>query len=207
MLAVGEPSMVELVEYAVVERICVHPNWVETKRFRTYIKSRNRSCLWVLFVGRFIEKKGVIQILDAAKQLPFVVFVFVGDGPLKQQIVDAAKISVNVFLYGIKSEADMPGFYRKADLAILPSQYPEGFSAVVCESLSCGTPVMAPRDGVMPSILTDEVAVFLPSMPTAEDIVAALKTYVPRDRKKCREYALEHFSERNAEVIERALNG
>jgi glycosyltransferase involved in cell wall biosynthesis len=94
-----------------------------------------------LFVGRFVEKKGV-HILEAlARRLPEVSWVFAGWGPFDPA---SWKLS-NVHVFSDRRGAALVPLYQAANLLVLPS-VGEGLPLVVQEAMSCGTPVMVGLD-------------------------------------------------------------
>lgn len=91
----------------------------------------------LLFVGRFVERKGLPIIKQLATQRPSWRFWFAGRGPL-----DPAKWMLpNVHVFRDRSGASLAELYHAADLLILPS-CGEGFPLVIQEALACGLPVM-----------------------------------------------------------------
>jgi glycosyltransferase involved in cell wall biosynthesis len=101
----------------------------------------------LLFVGRFIEEKGLINFLDLlspfAKVDRQLKFILVGDGALLSQL--EAKISAydlgNSFLLPGRYEGNqLLAWYLCASGFVLPS-YHEPFGAVVNEALIFGLPV------------------------------------------------------------------
>lgn len=91
----------------------------------------------LLFVGRFVEKKGLPLLRELAKEFPADLWVFAGHGPLDPGDWNMA----NVLVVRGKSGIDLAPYYRAADLLLLPS-VGEGFPLVVQEAMACGTPVM-----------------------------------------------------------------
>ena len=88
----------------------------------------------VLFVGRFIEKKGLPLLRDIAGRLPRVRFTLVGGGP-----IDPGQWGLsNVRVIGYVSNEDLRQLYGAHDLFIMPS-YGEGWPAVVPQAMACGT--------------------------------------------------------------------
>jgi glycosyltransferase involved in cell wall biosynthesis len=95
----------------------------------------------VLFVGRFVEKKGIYRMADVCRALPEVHFVFVGWGPLNP----ASWGFDNVSVFYSQPHNTLQGFYCAADLLLLPSTG-EGFPLVVQEAMTCGLPCMFSRE-------------------------------------------------------------
>jgi phosphatidyl-myo-inositol dimannoside synthase len=94
-----------------------------------------------LFVGRFVEKKGLKFLGTLARELPGVDWVFVGWGP-----EDPAQWGLpNVRCVGSLAQHEIVRYYQAADLLVLPS-VGEGFPLVVQEAMACGLPVMTSPD-------------------------------------------------------------
>jgi glycosyltransferase involved in cell wall biosynthesis len=90
-----------------------------------------------LFVGRFVEKKGVEILRRAAAARPDVTFAFAGWG-----VIDPVGWGLpNVRVFSSLAGAGLADLYRAADVFVLPSQG-EGFPLVVQEALACGLPVV-----------------------------------------------------------------
>lgn len=91
----------------------------------------------LLFVGRFVEKKGLPLLHELARALPEARWVFAGWGPLDPQ----AWACANVTVVRGRSGASLASLYQAADLLVLPSRG-EGFPLVVQEAMACGTPAI-----------------------------------------------------------------
>jgi len=102
-----------------------------------------RQGIVALFVGRFVEKKGVPAMKRMAEMRPNWTWAFAGSGPLDPRSWNAANVRVFSNLRG----ASMAPLYRACDLLVLPS-VGEGFPLVIQEALACGLPVVCGADTV-----------------------------------------------------------
>ena len=94
-----------------------------------------------LFVGRFVEKKGLGILRQLAREFQDVEWWFAGWGATDTTLDPATWRLPNVKVFADRSGASLAELYRAADLLVLPSKG-EGFPLVVQESMACGTPAM-----------------------------------------------------------------
>jgi glycosyltransferase involved in cell wall biosynthesis len=101
----------------------------------------------ILFVGRYVEKKGLQVLRALAEARPDLALFLVGSGPIRPREWGLA----NVHDLGPKSPEALADLYRCADLLILPS-VGEGYPLVIQEAMACGLPVLcgAPSDRADP---------------------------------------------------------
>jgi glycosyltransferase involved in cell wall biosynthesis len=125
---------------------CLIPNGVDLETFKSVDKTerdRVRRELdlgdrrVVLFVGRFVERKGLGLMRQLATKTPAVEWLFAGRGPLDP----AAWELPNVHVERDRSGETLAELYGAADLLVLPS-LGEGFPLVVSEALATGLPVL-----------------------------------------------------------------
>ncbi|KRA83790.1 glycosyltransferase family 4 protein [Altererythrobacter sp. Root672] len=95
----------------------------------------------MLFVGRFVEKKGLSALRVLAALRPECDFLLVGNGPIDPSNWDLA----NVRVLGRKDRTELANIYRAADALVLPSMG-EGYPLVVQEALACGLAVYCGAD-------------------------------------------------------------
>jgi glycosyltransferase involved in cell wall biosynthesis len=91
----------------------------------------------LLFLGRFVEKKGLLVLRELTQRLPRAHWLFAGWGPLDPSGWGLPNVSV------IRSPVpdELSSLYQAADLLVLPS-VGEGFPLSVQEAMACGTPAL-----------------------------------------------------------------
>jgi glycosyltransferase involved in cell wall biosynthesis len=97
----------------------------------------------LLFVGRFVEKKGLPLLRVLAERFPECLWAFVGWGP---EAPDRWGLP-NVVCLGGLPQCKIAACYQAADLLVLPS-VGEGFPLVVQEAMACGTPALISTETV-----------------------------------------------------------
>ncbi|HEX7503198.1 MAG TPA: glycosyltransferase family 4 protein, partial [Acidobacteriota bacterium] len=111
----------------------------------------------------------------------------------------AARLQIKdrvVRFHGRKSEAEVAGFMRRADLFLMFSDY-ENSPCVIAEAFASGLPVVATRTGGIPEHVHDDNGILV--APGDEEGLARALAFVldhpgNYDAVKIREYALQNFS-------------
>lgn len=91
----------------------------------------------LLFLGRFVEKKGLPVLRELTARIPQAHWLFAGWGPLDP----SAWGRDNVTVLPSPSAGQLAGIYQACDLLVLPS-VGEGFPLSVQEAMACGTPAL-----------------------------------------------------------------
>jgi glycosyltransferase involved in cell wall biosynthesis len=95
----------------------------------------------VLFVGRFVEKKGLRLIERLARRRSDLAFALAGWGPIDPGKWGLANVHVLRDLQG----SSLAPLYQSSDVFVLPS-IGEGLPLVLQEALACGLPVISGRE-------------------------------------------------------------
>lgn len=90
-----------------------------------------------IFVGRFVDKKGLSVVRALAARRPEVHFALLGKGPIDPDKWGLA----NVHVLGQRPQEQVADLYRAGDVLLLPS-VGEGYPLVVQEAMACGLPVI-----------------------------------------------------------------
>ncbi len=123
----------------------------------------------LLFVGRFIEKKGLPVIRCLAELLPDWRFWLAGQGPIDPE----SWYQPNVHVFHDRSGASLAELYRAADFLILPS-FGEGFPLVIQEAMACGLPVMCSPTTAAGSLLARSFLLTATVDPSSPERTAAI---------------------------------
>ena len=95
----------------------------------------------VTFVGRFVEKKGLIILERLARLRPELTFALAGWGPIDPN----SWRHPNVHVFSELQGASLVPLYQASDCFVLPSTG-EGLPLVMQEALACGLPVVTGRE-------------------------------------------------------------
>lgn len=199
------------------------PNGVDTGTFRAlprkarltlrqaYGLTPERPVL--LFVGRFVERKGLHLLRRLAAARPGWQWCFAGWGPLDPRDWELPNVQVYTGLQG----ASLAPLYQLADLLVLPS-HGEGFPLVVQESLACGTPAIISEETAAGGPEIPGCIVATPYMPQRldpaiwlETITEALEADDFAERRQncaeeaCRRWSWDRLAENYRGLFERLL--
>lgn len=137
--------------------VLVAPMGVDLQRRFTPCMKTQRNAGRLLFVGRLVEKKGLVHLIDALpmvlEQHPGTTLEVVGFGPelerCKKQ-VESLGLQEKVRFLGAMSQEALPDMYRRCSMLVTPfvqagSGDQEGLGLVMVEALGCGCPVVTTR--------------------------------------------------------------
>ena len=104
---------------------------------------------YVFYFGRFSTEKGIGTLIQAAKELPSINFIFAGTGPLEDEIGGVA----NIINLGFQKGEALEKLIREARFTIVPSEWYEPFGLTIVEALAKGTPVLGANIGGIPELI------------------------------------------------------
>lgn len=136
-------------------------------------KSHRQKVPQLLFVGRLVEKKGLIYLILACKVLRSKGVSFklhiIGDGPLRTKLqneVIQAELTDYVVFYGAQQHNFILDMMSKCDIFVLPSvvaenKDSEGLPVVIMEAMNAGMLVISTYHSGIPELVQDGINGFL----------------------------------------------
>jgi phosphatidylinositol alpha-mannosyltransferase len=98
----------------------------------------------VFFLGRHEPRKGLAVLLEALRELPSDLQVWVGsDGPETEELKQRHAGDPRIHWLGRLSEQEKVARLRGADVVCFPSLSGESFGVVLLEGMAAGTPIVA----------------------------------------------------------------
>jgi len=169
--------------------IVANESWLQDTMYLPEFTARDftiKPVTNLLFAGRLIPLKGVMELLEAFtvlnKQYPLLTLTYVGDGPLMDTLkaqVNKNQIGDKVFFPGwIPAGSDaLFAVYRKSDILILPS-HAEGLPLVLLEAMANGVAVVATNISGIPEIVINRETGLLINRVAAADIETAVQQLI-----------------------------
>ncbi len=125
------------------------PNPVVVEDFRRgrRLGAYNRKKLNIVFLGRLVKRKGVLELINAYISLDTDLrkksrLIVCGKGPLKQKAKQLAANDEGIIFAGFVPEKDKADYLASADIAIFPSISGEAFGIVLVEAMAAGAGVV-----------------------------------------------------------------
>lgn len=216
VLTLSRQSKKEIINLGIdAGKVQVFTYWIDLKKFKPTSneqKAINKKKLrWkdkfiVFFVGRLVEEKGVLVLLEAAREWnKNIKLVIVGTGPLEERIKNQELRIKNLEFLGSVDNNKLPLYYSVADVVIVPSIHEEGFGRVILESLACGTPVIGSNRGAIPEAMDETVGRLIDINPM--NVKNAVEYFYKNSGKlqklseNTRNFAEKRYSEKNVETI------
>lgn len=204
-------------------RLAVIPNGVDPEQWKPSLPSRDSTELLelrrrfagqrvFLYMGRIATEKNVEALLRAWRlvQPPGCTLVVVGDGPVRQSLMQSYGREINVHWWGHEPEQSRRlALLQLAEVFLLPSLV-EGLSLALLEAMASGTACVATDAGADGEVLEGGAGIVI----STQGVTTQLRTLLPvlRDQpvltaelgRRARQRALERYTlTRNIDQLER----
>ena len=110
---------------------------------------------YAVYVGRLSSEKGIDVLLEGAA-LSEVTVKIVGDGPLRDMVLDYSNKYKNIEYLGAKDHSQVIEIIQQSRGLILPSVCYEGLPNTVLEGFSTGTPVIVSDNDNLSAIVSNQ---------------------------------------------------
>lgn len=191
------PFAVELFQQSKIgldeSKFTVKPNFTENSFELPEIKRENHF----LFIGRLSEEKGIQTLLETFKVSNFQLRI-AGDGPLKEQVLEAQKEFDNIQYLGSLSKEDIRLELQRTQALIFPSIWYETFGMTLIEAYSCSTPVIASEIGAPKTLLKHKITGLLFKPGDSKDLLLKIEQFVAlteEEKKAIQENAHNTFKQ------------
>lgn len=126
---------------------------------------------YVLYFGRFSKEKGIATLMEAARRLEDIPFVFAGNG----EMTDGLKGIANAQYIGFKSGTELSRWIEQAGVSVCPSEWYENCPFSVMESIAHGTPVIGADIGGIPELIAEGKNGLLFESGNVDDLCAKIR--------------------------------
>lgn len=193
----------EIENVGVSTQIAVVYNGIDTNLFDIRASPINRNLLGfnetdfiVMFAGRLVKNKGILELLLAIKELAednSIKLLVVGSedfskiikrSPFISELHETAQsIGDRIRFAGFIPYSELPHYYATADVMVVPSHINEAFGMTCIEASAIGLPIIATNEGGIPEALFGQKHILIdkgPNMPTqiANAIVEIKNHYI-----------------------------
>ncbi|MCD6528194.1 glycosyltransferase family 4 protein [bacterium] len=150
---------------------------------------------YLLWLSKISPEKGPGEAIEIAKRSGEKLII---SGPILPGYGDYFDYRIKPLIDGKQIQfAGAADFKKKVDLFknakafLCPIRRAEPFGLVVIESMACGTPVIAYKEGAMSELIIDGKTGFLVN--SVEEAISALKRINTISREECREHIVKNF--------------
>lgn len=161
-------------------KIKVFENCIDKERFSIFSTSNEKivdyrnqhrissNTFEILYSGRLLPQKGVLELLNAVAILPFdmdfkvVIAGEICNKKYAKKLMNATdKIKDKVIFIGYVPQYEIQTVYASADLVVIPSQCQEAFCLVAMEAASLGKPCIVSKSGALTDVLNEKNSIFI----------------------------------------------
>ncbi len=201
------------------DKVITIPCGVDTNLFVPLQGRKTNSVPVLLFVGRLEKVKGLNNLIDAIGILKAsginVLAYLIGSGTMEDELMAEAKnkgLDNIKFIKSVKHD-ELPDWYNKADLFVLPS-ISEGMPLVLLEAMACELPPVISNIKSLKTIAEKSNAAITFECGNAKSLAETIEEELDRTdsekqklKKNARDFAVKNYSWGNTiRMIKKAYN-
>lgn len=176
---------------------------------------KNHNTIDILYVGALSKHKGVHILINAFKELEFenIKLHILGKG--KDEFKKIAGSDPRIVFPGFKTGDELMGFYKKANIVVVPSICYDNSPMVIYESFMNGTPIIGSRIGGIPELVEEGYNGFLFEAGDVDELKEILENLIENPSKlkrledgafdSVKKYDMDEHIKRLEEIYEAAV--
>jgi len=185
------------------EKIRVKPNFIHDPGCTL----QNNKGDYALYIGRLGPEKGLETLMRAWRDMPDLKLYVIGDGPLRDHLINMADSPAIVFLGLVEHQACLE-YLRAAKFLVIPSEWYEGMPMVLLEAMAAGKPVLASCLGPLPDLVTEGKTGLLFEPGNSHHLAEQVRWFLDHEeetrsmgRQARHEYEVKYTPERNFDLL------
>lgn len=127
-----------------------------------YDETYRKEDVVVSYAGRLIKEKGILNLIEAFESVcgelksNKLQLVVAGDGPLREGLMLTYKNNKNIHFLGKLDFKEVMSLYKRSDIFVNPSLYPEGLPTAVLEAGLMNSAIIATPRGGTEEVIIDK---------------------------------------------------
>jgi len=165
----GRAQLYRWAAFGAWDKVKVVQCGIEPRQYPGVVAFPKQPPLRVVTIGRFVEQKGQMIVVQAMAQLkdshPDIHLTLVGDGHMRRDLkkaIEAAGIEDRMSLTGWVNEARVNAELAQSHALIMPS-FAEGLPVVLMEAMASGRPVISTYVAGIPELVTPDCGWLVPA--------------------------------------------
>jgi glycosyltransferase involved in cell wall biosynthesis len=174
----------------VIKNVVERNDGQRDKEFRTNLGLPEDVPL-LLFIGRFIPAKGLLDVIRASATLRDQGMSFrllcIGDGPAGAEAkLEVTRLNLigHVRFFGYIPEEQTNQFYLNSDLLVFPTYHSEGFPMVIFNAAAAGLPIITTRIRAAADYLSEPENCIWVQPQDAQGIAESVMRILSRDAER-----------------------
>ncbi|MDD3013827.1 MAG: glycosyltransferase family 4 protein [Candidatus Gastranaerophilales bacterium] len=151
---------------------------------------------YLAFLGRFSEEKGPHLAIKLAKETGWKLImagkIDIADRAFYEREVKPQIDNKQIIYIGELGHEAKCELLKGAYATVHPVTWPEPFGLVMAESMACGTPLLALKNGSIPEVISNGKTGYIEN--NINDLIKRVKDIEKIDRQACRKHVEKNFS-------------
>ena len=141
---------------------------------------------YAFYFGRLSKEKGILNLVEAIKDIPDSKLLIAGDGPERENIeayIEKHNLGDRITLLGYQNQDNIREYIRNSRFIVVPSIWYENCPYSILETLEIGKPVIGSRIGGIPELIEDGKNGFLYKSDSVSELKEKMQELFVNDEK------------------------